>query len=181
MKIKSNLVYQKSTGRLIGFTEIGEVNDELEAFNSAVSEMNVNDQCDTGRNFATHVLVFIARGIFLNLAYPFRYFSTIGATATQLYPCWMEANRVLTSINLDVRALISDGACTNRKFYDIIKENTNNMFYAINPHKPERRIYLFSDVPHLLKTTRNCFENSHWNKNTRNLMVSYMFVNFNNY
>ena len=28
---------------LIDFTEIGKVNDELEAFNSAVSEMNVND------------------------------------------------------------------------------------------------------------------------------------------
>ena len=40
------------------------------------------------------------------------------------------------------------------------------------------KIYLFSDVPYPLKTTRNCLKNLFWNKLTRNMHVSLNFLNF---
>ena len=172
MEIKSNLVYNKGIGKLIGFTDLGEINNEFESFSTLVQGTSTNFTTD----FATHALVFMVRGIFSNLAYPFAYFGTIGATSTQLYPCCMEAVRVLDAINLEVRAFVSDGACTNRKFYEIVKDSTANSFYTVNPYNTKKRIYFFSDVPHLLKTTRNCMENSHLNRKTRNLMVSF-FLN----
>lgn len=33
MKIKSGLVFRRSTGRLVGFIDLGDVNNELDDFN----------------------------------------------------------------------------------------------------------------------------------------------------
>ena len=41
-----------------------------------------------------------------------------------------------------------------------------------NPFDKSRKIFFISDVPHLLKTTRNNLENSLFNRNSRNLHVS---------
>ena len=60
------------------------------------------------------------------------------------------------------------------------KDSNENFHLTENPHG-DWKIYFFSDVPHLLKTTRNCMENSKWNKNTRNLHVSLFSVNVLNF
>ena len=36
MRIKSNLVYSKSTDRLVGFTEMKSINDEFQKFQDSV-------------------------------------------------------------------------------------------------------------------------------------------------
>lgn len=36
MKIKADLVYRKSTEQLVGYTELGNINDELKLFESKV-------------------------------------------------------------------------------------------------------------------------------------------------
>lgn len=79
-----------------------------------------------------------------------------------------------------MRALVSDGAATNRKMYKIMaKDDKDDFHWGYKPHNNLLPIYFFSNVPHLLKTTRNCMENSKWDKNTRNLHVSdYLFNNF---
>lgn len=170
MKIKSKLVYSKSSGKLIGFTELGALNDEFKTYQASFGE----DETSVNQEFATHVNVFLVRGIFTSLIYPFGYFATSGITASQLYSCAMDAVGVLASIGLETRALVSDGAAVNRKFFKLVAHSTNydDMFWTWNPHNPSQKLYLFSDVPHLLKTTRNCFENSKWNNNTRNMHVS---------
>ena len=167
MKIKSNLVFHKATGKLIGFTELGSLNDEFASF-----KREVNQEDALERDMATHVIVFMVRGIVTPLVYPFGYFASCGMTSSQLYYCCMEAIRVLSAINFKVRALVSDGAASNRKMYQIMaQDSSDNFFWTENPITT-LPIYFFSDVPHLLKTTRNCMENSHWNKAVRNLHVS---------
>ena len=111
--------------------------------------------------------------LFTNLCYSFSYFASTGFTSAQLDPCTMEATQVLESLGVLVRALVSDGASPNRKFYDIVSESVDSFYFTQNPFDRRRRIYLISDVPHLLKTTGNCFENSCWNKKTRNLHVCF--------
>lgn len=165
MQIKSNLVYQRSTGKLVGFLELGSINDELQSF-----QMSVEKPESITRDLSTHVLVYMVRGIFSTLVFPFGYFGTQGATSAQLYPCTLEAIRVLSSIDLEVRAVVSDGAAANRKFYKLL--TGENKYWGTNPHNL-RKIYTIADMPHLMKTTRNCAENSLWNRNTRHLHVSY--------
>lgn len=172
MQIKSKLVYQRSTGKLVGFMELGSLNDEFQQFQSSFDKGD-----DITRDFATHVLVYMVRGIFTSLIYPFGYFGTQGATGAQLYPCTMEAIRVLHSIDLEVRAVVSDGASPNRKLFKILTGQEE--YWGINPHSL-RKLYVIADGPHLIKTTRNCVENSKWNRNTRHLHVrKYLFYTFN--
>ena len=168
MRIKSNLAYSKSTGRLVGFTEMGSINDEFQKFQDSVESQNSGNNIE--REFASYVLVYMVRGIFSNLCYPFAYFASTGFTTAQLYPCTIEATKVLISLGFSVRAHVCDRASPNRKFFKLIAARSDDDFYwAWNPVEKGKKIYMISDTPHLLKTTHNCLENSCWNKKTRNL------------
>ena len=90
-----------------------------------------------------------------------------------------EVVAVLEMNGINVRCSISDGAATNRKFYQLHHNDFPDddvTYRCINPFseiEANQTLFFISDVPHLLKTTRNCVENSHGHNNTRNLMVSY--------
>ena len=141
------------------------VNDEILTFQNNI------EQKDT-QVFANYVNVFMARGIFTNLTYPFGYHASTGLSGDQLTPLIWEATRILELIGFNVRAWTSDGASPNRKCFDI--NAGKDSYFTENPFSiVHKKIYFFSDVPHLLKTTRNNLENSHGNKNTKALHVSF--------
>ena len=170
MKIKSGLAYSKTTGQIVGFTDLGEINDEIDFFSRCVEGE------DRERDIASHVIVFMARGICSNLHYPIGHFASVGFDSQQLVPCVWEAVKILEAIGLKVVSFTSDGATPNRKFYRLHKmtngANAGSIVHWVtNPFSPDRKIFFISDAPHLLKTTRNNLENSHGNQNTRNLMV----------
>ena len=176
MKIKFNLVYSRTSGKMVGFTEMGNINDEFKTFQEKLEREQSAEKLD--RELASHVIVYMVRGIFSNLSYPFAFFASTGFTASQLYPCTIEATKVLTCLGFHVRAYVSDGASPNRKFYKIISPEDEVYYWTWNIFETGQKIYLFSDVPHLLKTTRNCLENSFWNKLTRNMHVSLIIYFF---
>ena len=101
MKIKSGLVYKRSSGKLIGFTEMGELNEELREFNSLCESSD-----ETEREFASYVNVFMVRGISSRLCYSFGYHASLGFTADQLYPVVWEATRILEAIGFMVRVWV---------------------------------------------------------------------------
>ena len=77
MRLKSGLVFSKATGKLVGFCDMGNVNDELNKFDkyfkgSAEAEL------------ATHVLAFMARGLFKHFNYPVAYYASVGFSSHQL-------------------------------------------------------------------------------------------------
>ena len=182
MKIKSGLVFSKTAGKLVGFCEMGEINDEIEKFSKAMESQPATEKQPleprSDRHIAKYVIVFMVRGIFPNLQYAFGHFASEGFDSDQIFPCAPEAIRILKSIGLYVRAITADGASPNRKYFNLHKlENQKNVkdgavYWTYNPWVPLRKIYFICDVPHLIKTTRNNIENSHGNLNTRNLMVS---------
>lgn len=61
-------------------------------------------------------------------------------------------------------AFVCDGAKPNRKFYKLMarKEDMKNgiAYRTVNLYCRERYICFFADVPHLMKTTRNCWYSS---------------------
>ncbi|XP_071483429.1 uncharacterized protein [Diadema antillarum] len=161
MKIKSGLVFN-STGRLVGFCDLGEVNNELKDYENSVKGENLK--------LASHVFVLMARGLFSNFKCPFAYFPCENMTSDQLYSCVWEGVQLLECYGLQVRAITSDGASSNRKFYELCTDASKQHHWTWNPFAKERKVFFFSDPPHLIKTVRNNFANSGCHSNTRNLM-----------
>ena len=66
--------------------------------------------------------------------------------------------------SVQVILIVCDGAKANRKFMKSLgrqSEVKHGVVYkTVNRYCQERYIYLMSDVPHLIKTTRNCWYSS---------------------
>ena len=123
------------------------------------------------------MLSFYVRGIFTNVNFPYAHFPTRGATAGELYPLVWDAILHLEMLGLKVMAVTCDGAATNRKFFKMHKLSSDlegSTFYKTeNLYSEEKRfIYFISDVPHLIKTVRNCWGNSYGHNRHRALWVS---------
>jgi hypothetical protein len=74
MKIQENLVFDKSSGELISFIDLG---DPLTTF------ANVNEDSDP---IASHALAFLVRGLATHLKHIVAYFFTGNVTSFQLMP-----------------------------------------------------------------------------------------------
>ncbi|CAB4008160.1 Transposable element P transposase, partial [Paramuricea clavata] len=153
MKIKCNLVFDKHSGRLIGFVDLGDPDINYSTF----------DKIEP----ATHVLAFYVRGITTKLQFMLGYFFTRDVVSYQLMPLFWRGVAILQlKANLNVIAAVSDGASPNRKFYQLhiyIGEKLNNqkvVYKTKNLFAPGKWICFFADAPHLLKTGRNCLLNS---------------------
>ena len=92
-------------------------------------------------DFATHVNVYLVRGLFSSLCYPFAYFATNGITPSQLFLTGLEAVRTLNSIGFQVRAMVSDGASVNRKFFSMLATSTEESNWTWNPHNPSMILF----------------------------------------
>ena len=73
MRVLSNLVFDKATGELIGFVDLGDPD-----VNFAVLEK--------ADEIATHALVFLIRGACTQSKFSPAYFATSGVTSIQLLP-----------------------------------------------------------------------------------------------
>ena len=177
MKIQQNLVWDKHTGELIGFVDLGDIN-----VNYATLEKS--------DELATHVLAFLLRSIMNPFKFSLANFSTTGATAYQMFPLFWKAVGICElQCNLKVVAITCDGASTNRKVFrmhfdmtldDDINPDIDVTYRTLNLFSGEKRyIYFISDPPHLLKTARNCLSNSGAGRCTRFMWNGGMFLVWN--
>ena len=105
VKRKPGYKKDKITGQLIGFTDLGDP-----TINYATLEKQ--------DELASHVIVFLIRGLTTNLKFSFAYFATNGITSVQIMPLFWEGVFILEkTCKLWVIATTSDGASPNRKFY----------------------------------------------------------------
>ena len=68
MKIKEDVVYDKYSGHIIGFTHLGDINDIL---------LQIEDACTKDTHhppLSKHILVLMVRGIFFKLEFPYAHF-----------------------------------------------------------------------------------------------------------
>ena len=170
MKIQEDLVWDKYSGELIGFIDLGDINTNYATL-SNVEEL------------ATHILVFLVKSVVNPLSFSFASFATAGITSYQIMPIFWKAVLYLEQINLHVIAATADGASPNRKFFRMHKDLQGNsqildvVYRARNIYAAEiRYIYFFADVPHLIKTTRNCLSNSGSGRATRYMWNSGVFI-----
>ena len=107
MKIQDDLVWDKHTGELIGFVDLGDVN---------LNYASLNDV----HEIASHVCNFLIKSIANPLSFSFATFATTGVTSDQLYHFVWRAVAILErTCFLKVVATSCDGGSLNRAFYRI--------------------------------------------------------------
>jgi hypothetical protein len=170
-RIKDSLVYDMHNSRIIGFVDVGAVNNDLLSFEQSVNNSSENEILSS--TVAKYMLVIMVRGIFIPLKYPYAQFSTRGITADLLFPLMWEAIQKLELAGFKVIAITCDGASSNRKFFCMHGDSSDGIVYkTANPYTDEDRcVYFFADVPHLMKTVRNCWSNSFSHSYSRALWV----------
>ena len=153
MAIKSDLVFDRRSGEILGF-----VNVDTWSFD------------DFDKNLANHVLVFYIVGVTTSLKMSLGFFATRTATADEMFPLfWQAVGYLETRCKLKVIASTSDKASPNQKLYRLHGDANTLCYKTINFFAPDRYIYFFSDVPHLVKTVRNNIHSSGSGTNTKYL------------
>ncbi|KAL5515328.1 hypothetical protein EMCRGX_G000480 [Ephydatia muelleri] len=156
MHVKEDLVYDKHEVKLLAFINLGDTNNQLLQFETSMSGKEQQDH-----ELAKTMLVLMVRGLFSNLSFPYAQFSSSDTTKGDLFMeiVW-EAVMRLECLGLKVLYITADGATNNRRFFKLHDPSSPLVHKTENPFDPDRFVYFFSDPPHLIKTTRNC-----WSKN----------------
>jgi len=155
INIRSGLVVRRSTGELIGYENLTNVEEKWQKLNDALSSKEY--QC----SLAKKALVFLAKGITSPVHDVIAVYSVRDLTAYQLYTRAWEVIYYLEDADVKVLVMTFDGAATNRKFIlmhrsygglacDFIHATLN---IASGKKRP---LFFILDPPHLLKTSRNC-------------------------
>ena len=146
MYVKADLVYNKTASVLIGFIDLGNINNLLHE--SASSEW---------RPIAKTVAVFMVQRVFSDFEFPYAVFPAVSLSGSDLYPLMWEAIGRLTINGFHIHAVTADGAKPNQKLFRLHDPKSKLPFKVENVFSPERHpIYFISDPPHLIKTIRNC-------------------------
>ena len=161
MKIKDQLVLDKSSGSIIGYMEMGEINAEIRHLE------------DNKKNVATHTLVMMAQSCMKKVTVPVATFASCGgASASELYFVVWEVVGKLELFDIHVRGIVCDGASANRMMFKLSAGDEE--YKGVNGYGEGRELYFIADVPHLMKTTRNCWEKSSTLPgSTRHMVVSW--------
>ena len=97
MYIREDLVYEKHSGTLIGFVNLGEINNHLLAF-----ERSLDQDSGVSGSLAKTVLTFMVRGIFTSLKYPYAHFFCSSITGDLMFQPFWEAVYWLERMGLKV-------------------------------------------------------------------------------
>ena len=81
VKVKEGIVYDKHSCRVLGFVDMGDINNQLLRF-----ECSLEDTNDLQETVAKQMLVFMVRGIFASVDFPYAQYTTRGISGDQLYP-----------------------------------------------------------------------------------------------
>jgi hypothetical protein len=163
MHVREDLVYEKHTGALIGFTDFGDINNHLLRLERSLDEKSANEP------LAKAMMVFMVRGLFTRLQFAYAQFPVIKLTGELLFAPFWEAVRRCERCGLKVLAATADGASVNRRLIKLHGASGDVVHKVTNPYAPEgRELFFISDPPHLVKTIRNC-----WASKARNLWVCY--------
>ncbi len=168
MHIREDLVYNKHTGALVGFANLGEITSHLQEFERSLetTETTKTQACPP---LAKSMLVIMVRGLFTKLQLPYAQFTCVNLTGEQIFPLFWEAVFRIERCELKVVGATFDGASPNRRFLQLHGSSAGELLHKVkNSFTQEKReIFFFSDPPHLMKTTRNC-----WSSTARQLWVS---------
>lgn len=98
MHIREDLVFDKHTGSMIGFTELGKVTMHLLEFEHQLQSDEV-----VKPELAKTMLVFMVRGLFNSLQFPYAQFPCADLSGDMLFEIFWEAVRRIENCGLKVK------------------------------------------------------------------------------
>ena len=107
MKIKEGLVFNKHDGELQGFTNLGDMNNDMNSLESS----------DIEASLATSVFSVMIRGLLVPFNFPYASFPAKNLTGEQIASIMMEATFRMERLGLKVLAHSLDGCSSNRKYF----------------------------------------------------------------
>lgn len=117
------------------------MNSHLEAFEKSVR----NEK--TEKTLADHMLVFMVRGLFSTIEFPYAQFPCADLSGEQLYaPLWEAVGRLERS-GFCVMAIVCDGLAANRRLFRLHDPSPRpgEIYCVPNPYCVERDVYFISD------------------------------------
>ena len=113
MHIREDLAYDKHTGKMIGFTNLGDINNHLLAF-----ERSIEENKDEENVLAKSMMVFMVRGLFTPLRFTYVQFPCSKVTGDLLFhPFWQAVYR-LERMGLKVSTIIQFACYTHINMHD---------------------------------------------------------------
>jgi len=171
MKVKSGLVFNRHTGRMVGFVNLGSINDDLEAFQASLIAESERRKPELAESMLVVMVRLLQKPSF---TFPAAQYPTSSLSGAKIYPIVWDVVEALELNEIQVLSITCDGLSANRKFFLVGRDPAIQCgipYKTSNPFDTSRNIYYFCDVPHLLKTTRNCFSNSFAHSKSRKLKV----------
>ena len=127
--------------KILGLTDYGN-EEQVEVSEKADHGMVFMFQLLTG-SFTQPVAVFVSKG------------PACGTTIAKLI---IQAITLLEKAGAKMHGVITDGASTNRKFWSemgVSWKMINVQSWFSHPSPENRKVYVFSDTPHVIKRMRN--------------------------
>ena len=84
MHVREDLVYDKHSGELIGFMNLGDMNNHLIRLQEATEEEKI-------KALAKSLLVIMVRGLFSSLQFPYAQFACLNLTGDLMFDVFWEA------------------------------------------------------------------------------------------
>ena len=115
MHVKEGLVYSKATGAIVGFYDMGDLNNEFSEYEKLVN----NSAKSARRTPAKTILTFVVRGLATDLAFPYAIFPSLSPKGCDMCSLVWEATERLTRNGFRVMAITADGASCNRRLFQM--------------------------------------------------------------
>ena len=110
MYVKEGLVYNKTSGALKGFVELGDIDSHLNEYERSIYEPKKQ------KSLAKTIVVFMVRGVVASLIFPC-IFPVSSLKGYNLFPLVWEVIGRLTRHNFRVWEIIYDEASSSRKMF----------------------------------------------------------------
>ena len=85
MHIREDLVYNKHTGALVGFVNLGEITGHLQQFERSLETTDAKQVCQP---LAKSMLVIMVRGLLTKLRLSYAQFTCVNLTGEQIFHCF---------------------------------------------------------------------------------------------
>lgn len=171
MYTSKNLVFHKQSGELRGYMKLNELDKEMKLLENFLDDPDKSYHPEQ----SSKILCFLVKGVCTSVKEVVATYAVSSVSIKQMYMWTWDVIGALERSGVWVCAFTCDGSSTNRSFIKMhtpVSEDKflpesipgNAIYATINKAAPHRVLYFISDVPHLLKTIRNCFNNSRRDK-----------------
>ena len=117
---------------LVGYADLGKINNLLLDY-----EQQYNDSGRISCPLAKCMLVFMVRGLFTSLKFPYVQFPAASTKEADIFSTSKASHKALTKLELCVVSVICDGASDNRRMISMHNPDSKLSYKTVNVYSDE--------------------------------------------